>query len=224
MDFSLSRKPATYFALASLALGTFLIGRWTYFQADIALALCTEISIYYAGVLLAGPILEIILKPKISRRERVLEKTVLLLLTSMFSLYALHGIKQKSPRIAIYEIDIIRIYSTEEVSHANIDTAAPLLQRSPMGIETLAVRRSRNSDELLEGVMLEAHGLNYALQKNRWTTVASQSESISHNKIPCSHINTSDQKDNCFAATFKGKDLVAKLDDHNLLLSLEAHK
>ncbi|KUM41462.1 hypothetical protein AR540_08020 [Pseudomonas sp. EpS/L25] len=92
-----------------------------------------------------------------------------------------------------------------------------------MGIETLAVRRSKNSDELLEGVMLESQGVNYALQRKRWTTVTSQSESITKNKRLCNHIRPDDQKkDDCFAATFKGKTLIAKIDDHNLLVSVEA--
>jgi len=223
MDVSLNRKPVTHFALVSLILGTALIGHWTYFQTNIALTLRTEISIYYAGVILIGPVIELILKPKNSRLERILEKTTLLLFISIFSLYALYSIKQKSPDIAIYEIDVIRFYSTEEISRANLDTAARLLQKSPMGIETLAVRRSKNSDELLEGIILESQGVNYALQKNRWTTVASQSENITKNKRPCNHVNPDDQtKNNCFAATFKGKALLAKIDDHNLLISVEA--
>lgn len=214
-------KPISLLSLAIAVTGSLLIYNWTLFQIAIAETLIKEIAIFYGGLALAGPALEHILKPKKNAIENTFEKLILGILVIIFSLYSILGIRQKCPAVAIYEFDIIKIYSNEDVRIFSLGNLDPPATLSPIGLETLAVRRSINSDELTEGVLLESQGLDYALQKSRWTAVSSQSDNINKKAHECNSGHKPQTKPHCFKAVFRGKDLIAEINESHLILKIK---
>ena len=140
-----------------------------------------KIFIILLGVdIICGPVLTLLLAdPKKSKREMALDFSLIGIIQMAALIYGLHAVYVGRPVIVAFEVDRLTVVTANEIDHTTLQKAIPDFQRLPMsGITHVAVRKPRNSIEMLQSVDLSLAGFPPAMRPEWWETMDGHHEKI----------------------------------------------
>lgn len=123
---------------------------------------------------ICGPLLTLVLSnPKKTRRERVIDFSLVGLIQIIALGYALHSIYIVRPVVLAYEKDRYVVVSANEIQTQDLGKASENIKNIPMmGIIEVGTRSPRNGDEFMKSAELSLAGISPAMRPGWWVPLA----------------------------------------------------
>ncbi|MBL8356231.1 MAG: pilus assembly protein [Delftia acidovorans] len=116
-----------------------------------------------------GPIITfIVFNPQKSRREKIFEFSIIILLQIFAFIYGLYIAAQARPVKLAFEYDRLRVVSASEISKEFVSTAYPALNKISWTGPDLISLRSLTSNEKIDRTMLALGGVPLSIQADLW--------------------------------------------------------
>jgi len=133
-----------------------------------------------------GPLITLLVfNPEKSRREKILDFSVIGVLQAAALSYGLWTVAQVRPVYIAFEYDRLRVVHVAEIAQEHISQAPEALQKLPLlGTQLLAVRRWRNEEEQFNISMAALAGEEAAFQPNLWQPYKSALPQIREVALP----------------------------------------
>jgi len=166
--------------LLAAACAGIVFGFW-YRPPYAELLKVTRIFLLILGVnVLCGPLLTFVVSnPTKSRRERVLDLSVIALVQSVALAYGMHTLWLARPVVLAFERDRLVVVTSSEIDHARLPMAPEGLRHLPtIGVVRVGTRRATSSTEMFDSVQQGLSGISPAMQPAWWVPWATNLREI----------------------------------------------
>ncbi|MDO4693481.1 MAG: fimb protein [Eikenella sp.] len=141
--------------------------------------------------LVCGPIFTLILaNPKKSKRELLLDLSLVIIIQLAALGYGLYSVKLARPAVASFERDRIAIITETEIDRGDLPNAPEGLQKLPLNnILKVGIRRAQNEKEFFESINLSFDGIEPSLRPSWWLRYEDVLPEIKEKMMPVSQID-----------------------------------
>ncbi|MBW7832497.1 MAG: fimb protein [Simplicispira suum] len=139
-----------------------------------------------------GPLMTFVLaSPRKSRREMVLDLSLVAVIQAVALAYGMHAVWVARPVVLAFENDRFTVVSANELDAADLANAPLGLQELPIiGVLKVSTRKPRSNAELFGSVELSLAGISPAMRPSWWQPMADQHAAMRERAKPLRELIT----------------------------------
>lgn len=127
-----------------------------------------------------GPLITLLLSsPKKSRREMVVDISLVILIQLSAFAYGMYHVYESRPVVVVFEVDRLRVLTAMDIKQDELPEAAEDYRKLPyFGHFTLATRGSKDGDDTLDSIEMSLKGFDIGQRPSWWIPYSKGKEKI----------------------------------------------